>query len=407
MEKTDRRLDRQGRAAAEIVGELKWLCEPKTSFPGDATVCSFSVRLTPLFVAAALLCSTLSASAQFGAVGGIAAPSVLPAPVFNAGGAFPGGLGFGLGYGAGLGYGLGGWGTQWMQNPYEGYLNGAANLTTANAQYQLTIQQARQAREEARRSALETRRQTLLEREWERSLQPDPEQIRQQQLMKSLQRSRNNPPSTEIWSGTALNDLVRGIQTAQTSGASGSDVPLSPEVLKHINVTTGTTYGGVGLLRDDGKLTWPYSLSQSDFDNPRKELDELLPEAIKEARSGRVSPELLNKIRSEQTKLSRILDAQAANLTPSDFTEASRYLRELKDSVRVLQQTDVAKYFRPAWTPKGATVGELVQQMTREGLRFAPAVSGDESYYTTLHRALVDYDMSVSQLTAMQARPGS
>ncbi|MGH7168664.1 MAG: hypothetical protein ACRELG_00100, partial [Gemmataceae bacterium] len=77
-----------------------------------------------------------------------------------------------------------------------------------------------------------------------------------------------------------------------------------------------------------------------------------------------------------------------------------RYLRELKESVQVLQQNDVAKYFRAAWKPKGATVAELVQQMTREGLRFAPAVSGDEAYYTTLHRALVNYDLSVAQLSA-------
>jgi hypothetical protein len=47
-------------------------------------------------------------------------------------------------------------------------------------------------------------------------------------------------------------------------------------------------------------------------------------------------------------------------------------------------------------------VGELVQQMTREGLRFAPAVSGDEPYYTSLHRALVDYDMGMAQLTTVQ-----
>jgi hypothetical protein len=401
MEKTDRRPDRQGRAAAEIVAEVKGVRQPKAFFPGDANLYSFSMRLTPLCVAAALLGTALPATAQFSAVGGITAPSVLPPPVFNYGGYYPGGYGLGYGYGLGSGYG---W-TNWMQNPYEGYLNGAANLTTANAQYQLTIQQARQAREDARRSALETRRQTLLERQWELSLQPDPEQIRQQQMMKSLQRSRNNPPATEIWSATALNDLLRSIQTARSSGSNSSDVPLSPEVLKHINVTTGTTYGGIGLLREDGKLTWPYSLSQSDFDSARKQLDELLPQAVKEARSDRVSPQLLNKIHSEQTKLARILDVQAANMTPSDFTEASRYLRELKSSVRVLQQSDVARYFRPAWTPKGATVGELVQQMTREGLRFAPAVSGDESYYTTLHRALVDYDMSVSQLTAMQTRP--
>jgi hypothetical protein len=166
-------------------------------------------------------------------------------------------------------------------------------------------------------------------------------------------------------------------------------------------VTTGTTYGGVGLLRDGGKLSWPYPLQQSIFEEQRKRLDELLPQAVKEARSGPVSFSLLNDIRSTQKQLEKSLDANIADLTPSEFTEASRYLRELKDSVRVLQQGDVAKYFRSNWTPQGSTVGELVQQMTREGLKFAPAVSGDEAYYTSLHRALVDYDMGVAQLTSM------
>lgn len=366
---------------------------------GDTNVHLSSSRLTPVFVVATFLFPVLPAAGQFTGVGGLAAPGVLPPPLFNAGFA---GLGYG-GLGFGLGLGLGGWGTQWMQNPYEGYLNGAANITTANAQYQLTIQQAKMAREEARRSALETRKQTILERQWENSLQPDAEQIRQQQMQKSLQRSRNNPPSVEIWSGTALNDLLRAIQSAQKSGGTGSDVPISSEVLKHINLTTGTTYGGVGLLRNDGKLTWPFALSQSAFDSTRKELDKLLPQAIDQARSGPVSAELLDKMRTTLKQLDGILDTQAADMTPSDFTGASRYLRELKDSLRVLQQSDVAKYFRPAWTPQGATVGELVQQMTREGLRFAPAVSGDEAYYTALHRALVDYDLGAAQLTTMQA----
>jgi hypothetical protein len=336
--------------------------------------------------------ASMPAHAQFAGAGGVAAPRVMPRPIF-------GGLA-GVGYGAGLGYGLGyGYGTQWMQNPYQGYMNGAANITTANADYQKTIQQAKLTREESRRSALQTRRATIEERQYELSLQPDPEKIRQEQMLKSLQRSRNNPPLVDIWSGTALNDLLRDIQSAHTSGANGREVPLPPEVLQHVNVTTGTTYGGVGLLRGDGKLTWPYVLEQSFFDDQRKRLDDLLPQAVKEARSGRVSRQLLDPIREAQKDLEGSLDAHVSDLTPSEFTEASRYIRELKDSIRVLQQSDVAKYFRPAWTPKGSTVGELVQQMTREGLRFAPAVSGDETYYTSLHRALVDYDMSVAQLT--------
>jgi hypothetical protein len=342
------------------------------------------IRLTPLFVVVATTFASLPAHAQFTGAGGVTAPAVLPPPVFN----------------------YGGFGTNWMQNPYEGYLNGAANVTMANGQYQLTIQQARAAREEARRSALQTRRATLEERQYELSLLPDPEQIRQQNMIKSLQRSRHNPPLTEIWSGSSLNDLLRAIQSAKTRGITGSDVSLSPQVIKHINVTTGTTRGGVGLLRDDGKLSWPFALRQSMFGEPRKRMDELLPRAVKEAHAGPVDADLLNDINATLKELEAIADAGASgDLTPNQYIQAARYLRELKQSTRLLQQEDVAKYFRTEWTPRGSTVASLVQQMTQEGLFFAPAVSGDESYYTSLHRSLVDYDMSLTQLTASSASP--
>ncbi|HTU20319.1 MAG TPA: hypothetical protein VMG10_19805 [Gemmataceae bacterium] len=359
------------------------------------------LRLTPLLVVAAMAFASSPAPAQFTVAGGIAAPALLPPPIFPYG--RYGGLGYGLGVGAGLGYGFG-W-NNWMQNPYEGYLNGAANVTTANAQYQLTIQQAKLAREEARRSALQTRRAALEERQYELSLMPDAEQLRQQQLMKSLQRSRNNPPLTEIWSATALNDLLRAIQLAHTRGVTGPAVPLSTETLKHINMTAGTTRGGVGLLRNDGKLTWPYVLRRSTFDEQRKRMDESLAKAVKAAHAGPVAAELLHDLTATQKQLERALDGWVADLTPSEFIQGSRYLRELKDSIRLLQESDVSRYFRTEWTPQGSTVAELVRQMTRQGLRFAPAVSGDESYYTSLHRSLVDYDMGLSQLTAMQPRP--
>jgi hypothetical protein len=87
------------------------------------------------------------------------------------------------------------------------------------------------------------------------------------------------------------------------------------------------------------------------------------------------------------------------DITPAQYVQAMRYTRELKESCKVLQQSDVAKYFRPNWTAQGTSVGELVKQMTQQGLRFGPAVSGDETYYTSLHRSMVDYDIGISQLT--------
>jgi hypothetical protein len=51
----------------------------------------------------------------------------------NAGYSYPAGFGYAGGYG--LGYA-----PQWMMNPYEGYLRGAADITRANADYYKEIQ---------------------------------------------------------------------------------------------------------------------------------------------------------------------------------------------------------------------------------------------------------------------------
>jgi hypothetical protein len=59
-----------------------------------------------------------------------------------------------------------------MENPYEGYLNGAAALTTANAEYQRTIQEATLLREEAVRSRMDTRKKIIKQAEYERAACP-------------------------------------------------------------------------------------------------------------------------------------------------------------------------------------------------------------------------------------------
>jgi hypothetical protein len=338
-------------------------------------------RLIPWLLVLATGLLALPARAQFNGGSGAAAP--------------PAG-----GYGNGSGYGP----TTWRQTPMQGYLNGAANVTTANAEYQQTIQQARLTREQANRSHLQTRRATLEERQYELSLQPTAEDLRLKQQTYDLQRARKNPPLAEIWSGGALNDLFTAIKDGQSHGLTGPEVPISYEVLQHINLTTGTTYGGVGLMRDGGKLTWPAVLRKSEFDMERKKIDEEIAKAVKQAYAGPVDVDLLDDIGKTLKELQNHIDARSDELSSTQFIQASRYTRELKSSYQVLQQSDVAKYFKPNWTAQGSTVADLVKQMTQQGLRFAPATSGDEPYYTTLHRSLVDYDIGIAQLAGGVAR---
>ena len=50
------------------------------------------------------------------------------------------------------------------------------------------------------------------------------------------------------------------------------------------------------------------------------------------------------------------------------------------------------------YAAKGPTVGDLVAQMTSEGLHFAPATQEDQPSYTVLYQALLAYDYRLAQL---------
>ncbi len=312
-------------------------------------------------------------------------------PIFNP--AYPnapgGGYG-GWGYGGGGGYGRG----------LGGYLNGAANLTVANAQYQLTIQQAKIVREQARREAIETARATLQEQEYERDewlRRTDPETQKQKDLERALRRSLNDPPLTEIWSGTALNAILKDIQNAQSSGANGPPVFVDAEWLPHINLTTGVTTAGVGMLKDLTRFNWPLPLRKNDFRKEREQIEEMTRKAVAQAPTGNIDADLLDNLDNAVGDLEDRIRVRAPDMTPTQVVQASRYARELKDSLKVLQDPNVANYFNNKWKAQGNTVGELVANMTSQGLHFAPASASDEPSYTALHRAMVTYEYRLRQ----------
>ena len=68
-----------------------------------------------------------------------------------------------------------------------------------------------------------------------------------------------NPPETEIWSGYSLNTLLANLQQLAGKGVEGPTVALDPASLKQINVTV-KGQGNVGLLKERGKLNWPFAL---------------------------------------------------------------------------------------------------------------------------------------------------
>jgi hypothetical protein len=318
-----------------------------------------------------------------------------------------------LGYGYGFGYDQ--LGTQWMMNPYQGYLDGAANITNANAKYYQTIAQARMVREQAVQEHYRTRRAMMEQAEWEMAHRPDPEKIRQAALQRELDRARVSPPLTEISSGRSLNALLRNAIASQGQGVRSEVNPsLNEDTLKSINPTVGDTRGNGGLLKDNGNLQWPQPLQGETFKEAREDLSRHLKQAVSTVRLSR-SPNdsTLSDLQADLKKLHETLKDNASALSEDQQVEATRYLRLLNNTIAALKDRNVVNLFNGTWTLRGKNVAELVKFMRDTGLWFAAATPGDEAAYTALYHALAAFDAGMprpahsSESSSGSARSGN
>lgn len=289
------------------------------------------------------------------------------------------------------GGGWGGWGGWNIPGPGD-YLQGAASVIDAQGRYLISTQEAYLKREEVRAAQLENRRLAFDQHLYERANSPTLEEQREYRRQQEFWRSWNDPPLTEIWSGKALNDLLVALQMARGKQTySGPTVPLDPGLIQHINVTSGATGGGsLGALSQPDNLQWPLPLQRDPFEKARTEIDKLAPEVVKQAAAGKINVNSFDSFSAAVTRLRSSLRDQVNNMSSTDYIQALRFVNQLNDSVRALQSPNVANFFN-AWTLTAQSVGEMIDQMTQKGLRFAPATLGNEAYYTALQRAMATY----------------
>ncbi len=288
----------------------------------------------------------------------------------------------------------------YYSDPINGYLRGVADVTTANAQYRVTIERAKLLNEQVMQARTENRRRIFDEARYERLNTPTAEDQRVADQTTALNRARHDPPVTEIWSGKALDDLYRHLASEQGKGFKGPNVPLDEDVLKRINVSSGAG-GNIGLLKDDAKLQWPVTLQSPEYADARRRIDQNLAEAVKQAKfNNPVEAGMITDLQAALKNLNDRLVQDVSDLSPSQYIEAKRYLNQLGESVRALSDPQAANYFTGKWAAKGKNVGELVKNMTDLGLRFAPAAPGDEAAYRALYHALASYDAGMGQVAS-------
>jgi hypothetical protein len=270
-------------------------------------------------------------------------------------------------------------------------MSGAADVINAQGQMMVSQQQAFLMKEQVRSSKIDNRRKALDESLYERAVTPTMEDERERLRLESVRRSRNNPTPTEIWSATALNNLLGAIQRQQAQRIEGPPVAVDGDTLRHINMTGGRSDGSLALLRNGGRLDWPLALMDDAFESNRKNLEALCTEAFRQVQSGAVQSTTVRGMRKTIDTIQADLRKNVKEIPPNDYIAAKRFVNEMNGTIRSLQDPSVGNYSAPRWPPSGTTVPVLTQQMTKQGLRFAPAVPGDEAAYNALHSAMVAY----------------
>lgn len=300
-----------------------------------------------------------------------------------------GGPAFGPG---GRGYGAG----QAMQ--------GAASMTTAQGNVMLQAEQARIQREQAEQAKLDTKKQAFDLKMYEKANTPT---FTQEQLKikdSQLQRIMTMATPYEISQGQAQNIILPYLNTMMSQGTMGPPIPLSPDLLAQINVTSGTNPADIGPLKNGGKVDWPIVLRGP----VTKELDNLLPQAVSGAVTGTLDFKLYRQVTNDVKKLTDGLTQmfRKEEIDGGEYLTGKRFLDSLTSAVNMLQQPDAGRFLSGSYAARGNNVPELVVSMSSQGLKFAPGGPGSSAAYQALYNSMVAYANATQASSGFQMRLG-
>jgi hypothetical protein len=266
-------------------------------------------------------------------------------------------------------------------------MRGSADVINATGNLALQNEQARIMREQANQAKLDTKKQSLDWLNYERANKPTftDDVERNQALL--LRRVLNQPTEREVTSGKSLNIIMPYLQNLAAQGIQGPPVPLSPQVVSNINVTAGST-ASLGPIKN-GKVEWPRVL----LGPQQQKLDALLPAVVATAAENKLDLKLYDQLTEEVEAMRKDLKDRFYNekIDGTAYLTGKRLLEPLEGAVKTLGQPGAARFLSGAAAAPGRSVPELVMNMGKDGLSFAPVTPGNEPDYFALHRSFASY----------------
>jgi len=217
------------------------------------------------------------------------------------------------------------------------------------------------------------------------------EDFLKQQKSDDLQRSLTKPSSVDVTSGLALNAILDSLQSMPEKVKATKAMPIEESFIKQLNFTRGT--GSIGLLRNRGKLNWPTMLMRlqpaEDFAKARAQIEARFQDAFNQVNGGgRADADNIKALAKLIDQLSEMVSGRASSMTFAENLDVKRYMRSLEDSVNFMKQPDASEWMPGKHKAKPQSVQDLVLLMADKGVRFAPALLGDEEAYVKMRRML-------------------
>ncbi|MFO0864234.1 MAG: hypothetical protein U0744_06195 [Gemmataceae bacterium] len=270
-----------------------------------------------------------------------------------------------------------------------GSLMGSAAMANAFGNVITSQEEARVLREKANQAKIDTKRKAFDEMNYEKANTPTWTEQQTKVQKNTATRLMLQAKEHEVISGFAMNYVLPTLQHMVLAGVPGPYLPLDESQLAKINVTVGENGNNLGMFKNGKPTDWPYAL----LGPTQKKLDAKLDKAIYNARQGVNDPKLQREIRvlNEEMLANLKKKLHAEEIDGSEYLEAKRYQERLTDGISGLSKAYASRMLDGQYRVEGKNVPEVVMNMQRNGLRFAPATPGDEPAYLSLHSAMSAY----------------
>jgi hypothetical protein len=281
-------------------------------------------------------------------------------------------------------------------DPWGGFLRGTADVMRAQGTLMLQQEQARMLREQAIQAKLDTKKKALETELWIKANTPTFTDEQAKIAKTILKRIQTNASPAEILSGKALNVLLDDLRKHIGQKSAMGAMPVDEEVLRRLNITRSGV-GNLGLLRNEGRFSWPKAIRDLADANLQKEMEVAAQAAVSQAANGKIDGNLLSELKTNLARLRTQMGNKVSEIPTSQYMDGKRFLNGFEDALLALEQGDAVDYFNfQKYVSGGKSVQDVAKYMIDRGLRFAPAVTGDEGAYQAMHSALAAYDVAVN-----------